>query len=421
MEFFKKPLSAVTQKARKASSKRTAQEAESQSKARDDTDLEHIDPENSLAGINIHQKSTDIESAILPFNESEDLVKTVEPQDEDSITLNLQNVLDDEDETPHDLDSVDEAHHLNFIDNVISDFTEPKFIANLNSDIKNIDVTVAAETPIEADLGDVAATEKSEDIAEYPENHIHDELAQLHADITAGLQVQRRAEKNLEAINRLLEHAEINQNLLNRLEPENRRLKARNRALEEQVKQLSRKAGVDIANATLQQTNLLDQHSLYDGLNTQLAELRKALNEAEKEAQTARKTARNNTLKAELAEKELSAEQRETAHLRQKIKDLSKALEKKQAEYIEARKMTDSLAQDAFDFRAQADGHAMKNRALQAALDEAERKNKTLKNTLTGLYEDVQDYKVRSLRRLAERDAKINALQNPQPNQQKTG
>ena len=413
----------MTQTTRQAQTKRKAPEGSNGPAPDEYGDLEHVDPENSFAAVSSHQASSDIESAILPFNEAEDLAQT---QDMESPAPDAEDTVEIEAPTDHQADDSDPddsnpRETLSFLDGVTASFTEPKFTASLNPDIENIDVTTPDIDSPKATLDELSAVEYTKNFTEHPENNSQNELARLQADIMAGLHVQRRAEKNLEAISKLLERAEINQNLLNRLEPENRRLKARNRALEEQVKQLSRKAGIDIAEAALKQTDLLDQHSLYDGLNTQLAELRKALRDAEKEAQIAKDAAHNNALSAKLAEKEFAAEQREAAHLRQKIKTLSSALEQKQADYIEAKKMADSLAQDSFDFRAQADSHAMKNRAVQAALETAERENKTLKNTLTGLYEDVQAYKVRSLKKLAQRDAEIKALQNPSSDRQKAG
>jgi hypothetical protein len=176
-----------------------------------------------------------------------------------------------------DIDQIDikkSPSEIGLLD-ALNGYAEPEFNASIPSARPHIDVTPSPDAPIEDDIAFPTSftREKGADL-----NAMRLDVARISADIQSGEELYCRAQKRIENLTQFVEHAEVDFSLLNRLEPENRRLKARNRTLE---------ADLD---SKLRQTELL--RAELDGHKDRLSERSKQLDDLQSKMTLAKNSLR---------------------------------------------------------------------------------------------------------------------------------
>lgn len=236
------------------------------------------------------------------------------------------------------------------------------------------------------------------------------DVARITADIQSAEELYRRAQRRIEGLTQVVEKAEVDFSLLNRLEPENRRLKARNRALESEIDHHGRQ--VEVMRADLEETKsrLSERSRALESATAKLAVATQNLHEYERVLKTTREESDRNALQAERLQTAVDVERRENEVLRDRLSETLEESENKQNAYIEARKIADSVMQDCADYRHQADTAGKEIVDLRNALNEAQTLNNAMKNEMLSLHEDIRTYKTQSEFNIISREDELTSL-----------
>ncbi len=299
-----------------------------------------------------------------------------------------------EDETESGLDAA------NFLAGATSSFREPEFRTSVSNETDRIDVTSEIPSPTSF------SREKGADL-----NAMRLDVARISADIQSGEELYRRAQKRIDNLTSFVERAEVDFSLLNRLEPENRRLKARVRTLESEFDDKIRRIRLLEAEIEDQKSRILERNKTLDETQNKLALAKTSLRDYERNLKTAQDSADRGALAAERAETALDVEKRENEVLRQKLVETTVAVEEKQSGYIEAKKIADSLTQDCEDFRNRAEVATAEVIELRNALDDAKKQNSHMKSEMVQLHEDIRSFKTEYEFNMVAREDEIIALQ----------
>jgi len=219
------------------------------------------------------------------------------------------------------------------------------------------------------------------------------DVARISADIQSGEELYRRAQQRIENLTGFVERAEVDFSMLNRLEPENRRLKARNRTLERELE----------AN---------EKSRSYETTLGKLSTAQKALQEYERALNTTRESSDRNALNSERLQTSLDVERRENEVLRERVATISSDMSVKQNDYIEAKKVADSLAQDCSDLRHDAQTSEKEITELRQSLATAQTQNNAMKSEMLSLHEDIRTFKSQSEFTIISREDEMTALQS---------
>lgn len=347
-----------------------------------------------------------------------------------------------------------------FIAESLTAFTAPNFTATVPNKVKNIDVTSPdSDSPImidkhtdahiEALLADVqvAAQEETKPKAQVTPVHPQEtkaqepkekedealpiidadvplagpsrldmgavrlDVAKISADIQSGEEIYRRALQRVEGLMGFVEKAEVDFSVLNRLEPENRRLKARLRTTQGEIESIKGKLTLTAADLEDHQTRLDEKTKQYEQARSKLVTAANALQEYERVLKSTKTDAERHALAVERHKTALSVEGRENKVLREKISELSKALEIRQADYLDASKMVESLRADCDDFRQQADTYRSEAQDLRVALNTAKRQNNTMKSEMQALHEDIKSFKTQYEFNVINREDQVTDLE----------
>ena len=237
------------------------------------------------------------------------------------------------------------------------------------------------------------------------------DVARISADIQSGEELYRRAQQRIENLTGFVERAEVDFSLLNRLEPENRRLKARNRTIEREIEASAQKMNVLRAELEDREQRLAEKTRVYENTLGKLSVAKKSLQEYERALNTSRENADRNALKSERLQTSLDVERRENEVLRERITETSADMDVKQTAYIEAKKIADSLAQDCADYRHQAESVEKEADELRRALATAQTQNNAMKAEMLSLHEDIRTFKSQSEFTIISREDELTALQ----------
>lgn len=237
------------------------------------------------------------------------------------------------------------------------------------------------------------------------------DVARISADIQSGEELYRRAQQRIENLTSFVERAEVDFSMLNRLEPENRRLKARNRTLEREIDANAQKIEVLRADLKDQENRLAEKSRVYETAAGRLAVVQKSLQEYERALKTSRESSDRNSLNAERLQTSLDVERRENEVLRDRLSTVVGEMDSKQTAYIEAKKIADSLAQDCADFRHQSETAEKDADALRKALATAQTQNNAMKAEMMGMHEDIRAFKTQSEFTIISREDEMTALQ----------
>lgn len=237
------------------------------------------------------------------------------------------------------------------------------------------------------------------------------DVARISADIQSGEELYRRAQQRIENLTGFVERAEIDFSMLNRLEPENRRLKARNRTIEREIDATVQKMNVLRADLEDREQRLAEKTRVYETTLGKLSVAQKSLQEYERALSTSREGSDRNALNAERLQTSLDVERRENEVLRTRITESAADIDAKQTAYIEAKKIADSLAQDCSDFRHQAESAEKEADELRKNLATAQTQNNAMKAEMVSLHEDIRTFKSQSEFTIISREDEMAALQ----------
>lgn len=237
------------------------------------------------------------------------------------------------------------------------------------------------------------------------------DVARISADIQSGEELYRRAQQRIENLTGFVERAEIDFSMLNRLEPENRRLKARNRTIEREIEANVQKMNVLRADLEDREQRLAEKTRVYETTLGKLSVAQKSLQEYERALSTSRENSDRNALNAERLQTSLDVERRENELLRGRVTDTITEMDVKQTAYIEAKKIADSLAQDCSDYRHQAETAEKEADELRKTLANAQTQNNAMKAEMLSLHEDIRTFKSQSEFTIISREDEMTALQ----------
>ena len=360
------------------------------------------------------------------------LAKEIEKMDEERhLDLQLEeltarlNTTDENTFTPKEEPPVKTGASSIFISESLKDFSTPEFKASVQSGIKNIDVTSPTETQAasgaEAPKAPIIqpkavqptpvvtpATNSSPDTDTLPDvsrdlglggpqrldmSEMRVDVAKISADIQSGEELYRRALNRVEGLMGFVEKAEIDFSVLNRLEPENRRLKAKLRTANGDVETIKGKLALVTADLEDHQNRLESKSKQYEAARAKLATAASSLQEYQRLLKATKTEAEHYALTVDRQKTALSVEGTENKVLREKISELSSALEMRQQEYLEASKTVESLKSDCVDFRNQAETYRAEAQDLRITLNTAKRQNNAMKGEMTALHEDIKTFK----------------------------
>jgi len=237
------------------------------------------------------------------------------------------------------------------------------------------------------------------------------DVARISADIQSGEELYRRAQQRIERLTNFVERAEIDFSMLNRLEPENRRLKARNRTMEREIEATAHKIEVLRVDLEDRENRLQEKTRIYESTLSKLSAAQKSVQEFERALNTSRESSDRNALNAERLQTSLDVERRENEVLRSRLTDTVAEVDAKQTAYIEAKKIADSLAQDCADYRHQSETAVNDANGLRKSLATAQTQNNAMKSEMMGLHEDIRAFKTQSEFTIITREDELSALQ----------
>ena len=237
------------------------------------------------------------------------------------------------------------------------------------------------------------------------------DVARISADIQSGEELYRRAQQRIENLTGFVERAEIDFSMLNRLEPENRRLKARNRTIEREIDANVQKMNVLRADLEDREHRLAEKTRIFETTLGKLSVAQKSLQEYERALNNTRESSDRNALNSERLQTSLDVERRENEVLRERVSTIVGEMDVKQSAYIEAKKIADSLAQDCADYRHQAETAEKDADELRKSLATAQTQNNAMKAEMLSLHEDIRAFKSQSEFTIISREDEMTALQ----------
>ena len=329
-----------------------------------------------------------------------------------------------------------------FLTQSLQNFTAPTFTASLDGKTKNVDVTsetpqlttnidkILAEARNEAEVLSAAETAASRETpsAQTPLPDVSTDLnlsgpkrldmgemrvdvAKISADIQNGEELYRRALQRVEGLMGYVEKAEVDFSVLNRLEPENRRLKAKLRTANGEVENYKGKLSLVSADLEDHQERLEDKTKQYEDARAKLTTAANSLQEYERVLKATKTESERYALAVDRHKTALTVEGKENKVLREKIGELSTALEMRQAEHLSASKMVESLRADCEDFRDQAETYRTEAQDLRITLNTAKRQNNSMKGEMLALHEDIKTFKTQYEFNVINREDQVTDLE----------
>ena len=219
------------------------------------------------------------------------------------------------------------------------------------------------------------------------------DVARISSDIQGGEELYRRALQRVEGLMGQVEKAEVDFSVLNRLEPENRRLKARLRTAQSELEGNKSKLNLISADLEDHQERLDEKTAQYEQTRIKLVTATKTLHEYDRALKQSKADVERHTLALERNKTAFNVESRENKALREKIVELSEAVDARQSEYLEASKISESLRADCEEFRKQAEAYRSEAQDLRITLNTAKRQNNAMKGEMLALHDDIKTFK----------------------------
>jgi len=242
-------------------------------------------------------------------------------------------------------------------------------------------------------------------------NALRTDVDSLVSDLQNGESLYRRAQTRIENLSRSVEEAESGFTLLNRLQPENLRLKTRNKLLIKDFDKISRQLKTAESELEDHKKWLAERTEKAELLTKQLSQSNKSLHEYEHALKDSQREGDQYRIDLVQAQSKLDIERRENDILKKRLVLLSDRLEEKSIQSLEVKKTIDSLKDDWEDFRSDAQRLERENADLRNKLDDAVRMKNSLKGQGSSMAEDIRNLKTQYEFDLIARDEQILALE----------
>jgi len=290
---------------------------------------------------------------------------------------------------------------IKFVADDLAGFTPPEVTARLTRSAPHIDVSgsnyshaQAYDTPSNSEMAEVRL-----------------DIARISSDIESGEALYRRAQTRVQNLLGFVEEAEVGFSQLNRLEPENRRLKARNLTLAKEFESSQGKIAVLQTKYEEGERRLSEVRATLENTQSRLSQTSNELRKRDEELKSISTRATELELQWERTKNNHDVEARENAILRQKITALSGAAEDAMNEKIAFAKMVESLKVDFEDQRNIKDASEREVTDLRHALHNAETQNAEMKSQLMAVHGEIKAFKTEYEFNIITRDDRIFALE----------
>ena len=356
------------------------------------------------------RSEADIKQDIAQMDQELDL-----DQQLDDLTAKLNLSPEDELEPPQESKiSTTVPGAIGSINQGIEKFVSPSFKTTTKDVAPTIDVT--SETPldedkIETDLPSFETESPTPDPGRMNMAEMRMDVARISADIQGGEELYRRALQRVEGLMGQVEKAEIDFSVLNRLEPENRRLKARLRTAQSELEGNKSKLSLVTADLEDHQERLDEKTIQYEQTRVKLVSATKTLHEYDRALKQSKADVERHTLSLERNKTALNVEGRENKVLREKISELSEAVDARQNEFLEASKMVESLRVDCEEYRKQAEAYRSEAQDLRITLNTAKRQNNAMKGEMLALHDDIKTFKTQYEFNVIDREDRVTDLE----------
>ena len=280
-----------------------------------------------------------------------------------------------------------------------------KKVAPAANDKKDIDIDDDTDIS-EFQLETSSFTQTESNISE-----IRADVTRISADMQGGEEIYRRALQRIEGLMAQVEKAEVDFSVLNRLEPENRRLKARLRTNQSELESNKNKLNLVSTDLEEHRARLDEKTAQFEDARSKLVVTTKTLREYNRRLKDAKTDLERHTLAIERGKTALSVEHRENKVLREKISELSQAVEARQLEYLEASKLAESLKVDFEDQRKQADAYRAEAQDFRVALNTAKRQNNIMKGEMLTLHDEIKAFKTQYEFNVIDREDQVTNLE----------
>lgn len=238
------------------------------------------------------------------------------------------------------------------------------------------------------------------------------DVARITSDIENGDALYRRAQQRVRSLMHFAERAEVDFSLLERIEPENRRLKARTATLEKDLEEETRKAALIETELDEHRRRLAEVNVQYDTVNGNLAKAMRALAERDREIRQVTNDISALTLKLDREKTTTEVEIRENNILRERVVNLTNDLEDLKAARGESNKSVESLKFDLEEHRAARERLENETYDLRHALDAAQKQNTQMKGEMVALHQDISTFKTQYEFNIISRDDRITMLES---------
>lgn len=243
-------------------------------------------------------------------------------------------------------------------------------------------------------------------------NELRLDVSRIYTDIENGDALYRRAQQRVQGLMGFVEKAEVDFSMLERIEPENRRLKARNAMISKELEETVRKTSLIETELEDNRRRLAEVNAQYDTVNGNLAKAMKALAERDREIRQLNNDISATTLKLDREKTATDVEVRENKVLRDRVVNLTNELEDAKASRADTGKIVESLKIDLEDNRTARDRLETETYDLRHALDDAMKQNTQMKGEMITLHQDISTFKTQYEFNLISRDDRITLLES---------
>ena len=294
-----------------------------------------------------------------------------------------------------------------FLTGSSTSFAAPELTAKLSDDAPREDVTPLAKKDPYANMD----FSRPADSTRANVNELRLDVSRIYSDIENGDALYRRAQQRVQSLMHFVDKAEVDFSLLERIEPENRRLKARNAMISKELEDNVRKTSVMETELDEHRRRLSEVNVQYDTVNGNLAKAMKALSERDREIRQLTNDISAITLKLDREKSTTEVEIRENKVLRDRVVNLTNDLEDAKASRADTTKMAESLKIDLEDHRSARDRLETEAYDLRYALDEAQKQNNQMKGEMVSLHQDISTFKTQYEFNIISRDDRITLLE----------
>jgi hypothetical protein len=288
----------------------------------------------------------------------------------------------------------------------------PRDIKSVQAETQEVE-TAEVSAPTPPSLKDYADMDFSRPIKGGRANvgELRLDVSRIHSDIENGEALYRRAQQRVQGLMHFVEKAEVDFSLLERIEPENRRLKARNAIITKELEDTVRKTSLLEADLEEHRRRLAEVNVQYDTVNGNLAKAMKALTERDREIRQLTNDISAVTLKLDREKTATEVEIRENNVLRDRVVNLTNDLEDAKSARADTTRTVESLKIDLEDHRNARDRIETEAYDLRRTLDEAQKQNNQMKGEMVALHQDISTFKTQYEFNIISRDDRIILLE----------